>query len=127
MSDFPSNLRYTKTHEWSFVDDYHLIRVGITDFAQEELGDLVFIQLPDVDSRVTAGEKCAVVESVKTASDLYAPVSGEIVDINDMLSTDPQLVNYSPYITWIFKIRADNISDLEKLMSAEEYQRSIQN
>ncbi len=125
MSDIPDNLKYAKTHEWALLEDNNIIRVGITDFAQAELGDLVFIELPEVGRKVAAQEHCAVVESVKTASDLFSPVSGEIVSINEALVDEPEQVNDDAYGTWLFCIKADDLSELDALMDADAYQQMI--
>ena len=127
MSHTPENLHYAKTHEWAIAEDKMLVRVGITDFAQAELGDLVFIELPDLGEKLKAGEQCAVVESVKTASDLFAPVTGEIVAINDKLCDEPQLVNDAPYENWLFCLKAEDMTELENLMTAAAYQQLIDN
>ena len=93
MSDLPNHVKYAKSHEWVEVLENQVIRVGITDFAQKELGDLVFIDLPEVGRKVNAGEQCAVVESVKTVSDLFSPVAGEIIAVNETVKDEPELVN----------------------------------
>ncbi|MGZ4980744.1 MAG: glycine cleavage system protein GcvH [Methylobacter sp.] len=126
MSDVPGNLKYAKTHEWAQLEDDSIIRVGITDFAQEELGDLVYIELPKLGRKVNAQEQCAVVESVKTASDLFSPVTGEVVAINDALANEPEQVNDDAYGTWLFCIKADDLSELDALMSADAYQQLIE-
>ncbi len=126
MSDLPVNLKYASSHEWVLVEEDNLVRVGITDFAQSELGDLVFVQMPALGRQVTANEQCAVVESVKTASDLYSPVSGEIVATNLVLSNEPEQINDNPYGTWIFCVKSDDLSTLEQLMDAEAYQAFIE-
>jgi glycine cleavage system H protein len=126
MSDLPNNVKYAKSHEWVQVLDNQVIRVGITDFAQQELGDLVFIELPEVGRKVKAGEQCAVVESVKTASDLFSPVAGEIIAINETVKDEPVQVNDDPYQTWLFSIKTDDLSALDQLMDAEAYQRMIE-
>ncbi|MDO9214288.1 MAG: glycine cleavage system protein GcvH [Methylococcales bacterium] len=125
MSDLPENLKYAPSHEWAQSEDDNVVRVGITDFAQEQLGDLVYIELPELGRKVTAGEQCAVVESVKTASDLYSPVSGEIIVINEAVVDAPEEVNDNPYQTWLFCIKADNLSELDALLDADAYQQSI--
>ncbi|MCX7083343.1 MAG: glycine cleavage system protein GcvH [Methylococcales bacterium] len=125
MSNLPSHLKYAASHEWISVEDDNIVRIGITDFAQEELGDLVYIELPELGRHVEAQEQCAVVESVKTASDLYSPVSGEIVAVNESLNDEPEQINDSPYESWIFCVRADNLSDLKPLLDAEAYQQLI--
>ena len=126
MNELPDNLKYAKTHEWVQMEDDDIVRVGITDFAQEELGDLVFIELPEVGSLFTAQQQCAVVESVKTASDLFSPVSGEVVAVNEDLLDQPELVNDDAYGTWLFCIKMDNPSELDELMDADDYQLMIE-
>ena len=125
MSDLPRNLKYATSHEWACVEDDNVVRVGITDFAQEQLGDLVYIELPELGRKINAQEQCAVVESVKTASDLYSPVSGEIVAVNLALVDGPEQVNDDPYRAWIFCVKADDLSGLDQLLDAEAYQRLI--
>jgi glycine cleavage system H protein len=126
MSDLPVNLKYATSHEWVLVEEDNLVRVGITDFAQQQLGDLVFLELPELGRIVDAQEQCAVVESVKTASDLFSPVSGEIVATNQALTDEPELVNDDPYGTWIFCVKADNLSGIAQLMDADAYQALIE-
>jgi len=126
MSDLPKNLKYATSHEWAQLEDDNVVRVGITDFAQEQLGDLVYIDLPKLGRKVTAGEQCAVVESVKTASDLFSPVSGEIVAINEDVADEPEHVNEKPYQTWLFCIKADDVSNLDTLLDARAYQQLIE-
>ena len=125
MSDLPVNLKYASSHEWVSVEDDNIVRVGITEFAQEQLGDLVYVGLPELGHKVNAQEQCAVVESVKTASDLFSPVTGEIVAINLLLTDEPELINDDPYGTWIFCVKADVLSDLDQLMDAGAYQQFI--
>ncbi len=122
----PENLRYATTHEWSKLEDNNIVRVGITDFAQEELGDLVYIELPEMGKLLDAGEQCAVVESVKTASDLFSPVTGKVVAINETLEDGPEQVNDDPYDTWLFCIKANDPTELENLMDAKSYQQMIE-
>ncbi|MFU8789014.1 MAG: glycine cleavage system protein GcvH [Methylobacter sp.] len=126
MSNIPDNLKYAKTHEWAQLEDNNIVRVGISDFAQAELGDLVFIELPELGRKVAAQEHCAVVESVKTASDLFSPVSGEIVAINEALIDEPEQVNDDAYGAWLFCIKADDLADLDELMDADAYQQTIE-
>ena len=122
MSSSPDHYLYTEAHTWVHVDDDDIATVGITDFAQSELGDVVFVELPELEAEVTAGDEISVVESVKTASDIPAPVSGEIVAVNPLLGETPELINSSPYDKgWIFKIRINNSSELEDLLNAAEY------
>jgi glycine cleavage system H protein len=118
----PKDLRYSEEHEWVKVEG-EKVRVGITDFAQHELGDIVFVELPEVGAEVSADEPFGSVESVKTVSELYAPVSGKIVEINEDLSDSPEFVNESPYEkAWMIVIEPSNQSELENLMTAEQYQ-----
>jgi glycine cleavage system H protein len=125
MSDLPENLKYAMTHEWAQLEDDNVVRVGITDFAQEQLGDLVYIEMPELGRKVRAHEQCAVVESVKTASDLFSPVAGEIVAVNVALADEPEEVNNSPYQAWFFCIKADDLSGLDQLMDADAYRLMI--
>lgn len=126
MSDFPDDLKYAPSHEWAKLEEYGLVRVGISDFAQSELGDLVFVEFPEIGTKVTAGEQCAVVESVKAASDLFAPVSGEVVEVNKEVGEEPELVNDEPYESWLFCIRADDTDELDALMNADVYQKTVE-
>lgn len=126
MSEHPSDLKYTKSHEWVRDNGDGTCTVGITDHAQEQLGDLVFVETPEAGSRVTAGDACAVVESVKAASDVYAPLTGEVVEGNEALADTPELVNQSAHEDgWLFTLRPDNADDLEALMSADDYEAFI--
>lgn len=124
--NYPSELKYTKTHEWVRLEGDVAV-VGITDFAQEALGDVVFVDLPQTGKAVEAGSAVAVVESVKTASDIYAPLSGEIIEVNSALSGKPELINQSPYAEgWLFKMKV-NPADVNGLLSAAEYQVAAEN
>lgn len=125
MSDLPKNLKYAVTHEWVKLEENNTVRIGITDFAQTELGDLVYIELPDIGKQLTLGEQCAVVESVKTASDLFSPVTGTIVAVNKSLEDAPEQVNNAAYDSWLFCIKVDDPTELEKLMNADTYQKMI--
>lgn len=126
MSNIPADLRYAASHEWTREEADGTITVGITDHAQDLLGDVVFVELPDVGRTVSAGEECAVVESVKAASDIYAPISGEVVAVNDALADGPELVNSEPYEgAWFFKIKPSDVSELDKLMDADAYGEAI--
>jgi glycine cleavage system H protein len=121
MSEIPSDLKYAKSHEWVRVAA-GVATVGITDHAQHELTDVVFVELPDVGRKVKAGETCAVVESVKTASDIYSPVSGEIIEINKAAVDNPALVNTAPYTNgWFYKIKLSDPAELTALMTPEQY------
>lgn len=127
MSQTPTDLVYATSHEWarSLADD--VVEVGISDFAQEALGDVVYVELPEIGRLVSAGEECCAVESVKAASDIYAPVSGEIIEINENLDDEPELLNDSPFEAgWMFKIKASDLSELENLLSAEAYDQQNQ-
>lgn len=126
MSNIPANLKYVASHEWLKLEDDGIITVGITDHAQDLLGDVVFVELPEVGREVSADEEIAVVESVKAASDVYAPIAGEIVEINDELVDSPELANEDPYgKAWFFKIKPANVADYDDLLSAEEYQSAL--
>jgi glycine cleavage system H protein len=117
----PADRRYTTEHEWiKAEDDYYVI--GITAFAQDQLGDIVYVELPKVGDRVQAGNAFGVIESVKTASDLYAPISGEVIEVNSDLVDQPQAVNADPYDSgWMIKLRAEDSTQIEQLLSAEQY------
>lgn len=122
MSDLPSELQYTATHEWIRVEDDHSVTIGITDHAQDLLGDIVFIELPEEGSTVAAKDELSVIESVKAASDIYAPVSGEIIAVNEDLADAPETVNSSPYGEgWICRILPSNPAELEELLDADTY------
>ena len=125
MTELPESLKYAKTHEWSKLETDNVVRIGITDFAQEELGDLVYIELPEVGKQFDVGQQCAVVESVKTASDLYSPVTGIVIAVNEAVIDAPEQVNDEPYNTWLFCIKAKNLVELDKLMDAASYQKMI--
>ena len=121
----PSELKYARTHEWVKIEG-DLVITGITDHAQDELGDLVYVETPEVGSQVTAGEQAGVVESVKTASDIHAPVSGTVVEVNTDLEDDPDFVNEDPYGKgWIYKIKPDNMADVEQLLSSADYESGL--
>lgn len=121
MSKLPDDLKYAKSHEWAKLEESGLVRIGITDFAQEQLGDVVFVELPEIGRKVKAGEACAVVESVKAASDIYSPVSGEIVAVNETVGATPEAINQDAYDTWLFRIKADSLTGFDALLNAEEY------
>jgi glycine cleavage system H protein len=125
MSSVPENLRYASSHEWMRAESDGTFTVGISDFAQEQLGDLVFLEVPEVGRKVGAGEAVAVVESVKAASDVYAPVAGEVVAANEGLSDALEQVNKDPYNAWLFRIKPANAGDVEKLMDSAAYAKSI--
>lgn len=125
MPNLPDNLKYATSHEWVKLEDDNVVRIGITDFAQQALGDLVYIQLPAIGRNVAVKEQCAVVESVKTASDLFSPVTGTIIAVNETLADEPEQVNDNPYQTWLFCVKADDPSELDALMDADGYQAMI--
>ena len=121
-NDVPSELKYTKSHEWVRVDDDGIATVGITDHAQELLGDLVFVELPEVGAELGAGAECAVVESVKAASDVYSPVTGEVIEANELLADSPETINQDAYEEgWIYRVRLSDASELDALMDADAY------
>jgi glycine cleavage system H protein len=125
MANVPLDLKYAKTHEWVRVSG-NVATVGITDHAQHELTDIVFVELPDVGRKVKAGEACAVVESVKTASDIYSPLSGEILEVNKSVVDDPALANGEPHAGgWFYKIKLSNPAELNALLSPEDYKKQI--
>ncbi len=126
MSKTPAELKYAPSHEWVRVDG-DVATVGITDHAQDALGDLVYVELPEVGDTVAAQDEAGVVESVKAASDIYAPVSGEIIAVNDALSDSPEIVNSDPYHDgWMYKIRMSDVAELEDLLSAEDYDAKVE-
>ena len=127
MSNVPTELKYTASHEWVRAEGEGVYSVGITEHAQELLGDMVFIDLPEVGTSFDAGDDCAVAESVKAASDIYAPISGEIVAINDELEGAPALVNSAPYSEgWLFRIKATDEAQIAGLLDAAAYESSIE-
>ncbi len=122
MSEIPSDLHYRESHEWVRVEDDGTVVVGISDHAQGELGDMVFVELPEPGMSYDQDEACAVVESVKAASDIYAPLSGEVVESNPMLEESPELVNSDPYGEgWLFRLIPSDVSQIESLLDAEAY------
>ena len=126
MSNIPSELKYATSHEWVSVAIDGIVTVGITEHAQGLLGDMVFVELPDVDDSISTGDDVAVAESVKAASDIYAPVSGIVVEINEALEDAPELVNSDAFGEgWLFKVKLDDASELENLLDADAYQKSI--
>ena len=123
MSNIPVDLKYSKTHEWVRVNEDGTVTVGISDSAQDQLGDMVFIEVPEVGQTGTAEEACAVVESVKAASDVYAPVSGEIVEVNEALADAPETVNQDAYGEgWLFRMQPGDANELDALLDADAYQ-----
>ena len=125
MSEIPAELRYAASHEWAKVEG-GVATVGISDHAQDAMGDLVYVELPEVGQVVAAGDETGVVESVKAASDIYSPVSGEIVEINEALEDEPELVNNVPYEGgWLFKVQLTDEGELDNLLTADQYQAQI--
>jgi len=123
MSEIRSELKYLSSHEWARVEEDGTVTVGITDHAQASLGDVVYVESPEVGTEVTAGDQAGVVESVKAASDIYSPVSGEVIAINVQLEDEPETVNSSPYDDgWFFKVKPSDVAELEEALSAEDYQ-----
>ncbi|ETX09405.1 glycine cleavage system protein H [Marinomonas ushuaiensis DSM 15871] len=126
MSTIPENLKYADSHEWVLDNGDGTVTVGITDHAQDLLGDVVYIELPEVGSEVTAAEQFSLVESVKAASDIYAPINGEVIEVNEALNDSPELINESPFESaWIAKIKLSDSADLDKLLDAAGYSASI--
>ncbi len=125
--DTPTHLRYTNSHEWISAVENGVITVGITDHAQDQLGDVVFVELPDVGQKVSAGDPIAVIESVKTASDIYAPMAGTIVAVNDVLDTAPETINGSPFKDgWLFRIEVTDAGARESLLDAAGYKQAVE-
>ena len=126
MAEIPDHLLYTEEHEWIEVEEEDVALVGITDFAQGELGDIVFVELPQEGETVTQGESLGTIEAVKTVEDMFAPLSGEVVAVNAALEDTPTLINSSPYQDgWILKIRMSNRDEMERLLSAADYREQI--
>lgn len=127
MSDISSDLKFTSTHEWVRSEGDGVYTIGLSDHAQELLGDMVFIDLPDVGDEVTGGEDCAVAESVKAASDIYSPITGEVVAINEELEDSPELVNSDPYASgWLFQVKSSDSSEYDDLLGAQEYEAHLE-
>ena len=125
MSESPENLKYLSSHEWVKLEDDGSVTVGISDHAQDLLGDIVFVELPEVGQELGAEEEAAVVESVKAASDIFSPIGGKVTEINEKLLDEPDLVNVSPYEDgWFFKMQPDDLESLKSLLSSEEYTKS---
>lgn len=122
----PDTLHYAKTHEWARIDDDGLVTVGITDHAQEMLGDLVFVEPPVVGRHYAAGAECAVVESVKAAADIYAPVAGTVTAVNEELRSAPEKINQAPYAAWLFRLKPDNADDVGQLLTAARYRSLVE-
>lgn len=125
MSNIPADLRFAESHEWARLEADGTVTVGISDHAQEALGDVVFVELAEVGATFAAGGQAGVVESVKAASDIYAPIAGEVTTVNEELSGSPELLNSDPYAAWIFKLKPSNPAELDKLLDAAGYKASI--
>ena len=126
MSDLPTELKYASTHEWARLESDGTVVVGITDHAQAALGDIVYIELPEVGATLDAGSEIAVVESVKAASDIFSPLSGEVIEINPALEDEPGTVNLSPYADgWFFRVKPSEVNELEDMMDASDYQSMV--
>ena len=126
MSEVPADLKYTESHEWIQVNDGGVVTIGITDLAQAALGDLVFVELPEIDTELDAADACAVVESVKAASDIYAPIAGTVVAVNELLADEPEKINDEPYVDgWIFKLKVADSASVDNLMDASSYSETL--
>ena len=127
MSQTPSELKYASTHEWARLEEDGTVTVGITDHAQDALGDVVFVELPEVNAALAAGDEAGVVESVKAASDIYAPVGGEVIAVNERLEDEPETVNGDPYNDgWFYKLQPSDVSELDALLSADDYAQQVE-
>ncbi|MDG1164104.1 MAG: glycine cleavage system protein GcvH [Porticoccaceae bacterium] len=126
MSELPTELKYASSHEWARLESDGTVVVGITDHAQDALGDVVYVELPEMGASVDAGSEVAVVESVKAASDIYSPVTGDVVEINPALEDEPETVNSSPYSDgWLFRVKVSGPEELEDMMDADAYQTEV--
>ena len=127
MAEYPQEIKYVDTHEWARLEEDGTVSVGISDHAQGELGDIVYVELPEIDAEVNAKEEAGVVESVKAASDIYAPVSGTVIAVNNVLEDAPETVNDSPYDDgWFFKLSPNDLSELDALLPADDYREQCE-
>tara|TARA_B110000211_G_scaffold201895_1_gene233725 strand:+ start:434 stop:820 length:387 start_codon:yes stop_codon:yes gene_type:complete len=127
MSEFPTELKYASSHEWARLESDGSVVIGITDHAQDALGDVVYIELPEMGGHVDAGSEVAVIESVKAASDIYSPVTGEVIEINPALEDEPETVNSSPYADgWLFRVMPTDLASMDDLMDAENYAAAVE-
>jgi glycine cleavage system H protein len=127
MSEFPTELKYASSHEWARLESDGSVVIGITDHAQDALGDVVYIELPEMGASVDAGSEVAVIESVKAASDIYSPVTGEVVEVNPALEDEPETVNSSPYAEgWLFRVMPSDMASMDDLMDADSYAASVE-
>jgi glycine cleavage system H protein len=127
MSQVPAELKYTTSHEWIRIEDDGTLTIGVTDHAQQALGDIVFLELPEAGRKLEEGEACAVIESVKAASDIYAPVAGEVLESNQEVLDAPESVNADPYAAWLIRLRPDNADEVSALLDAAAYEAEIAN
>ena len=125
MRMIPSDLKYTKTHEWAKIEG-NVAKIGITDYAQEQLNDIVYVELPDIGKIIKKGEEMGVVESVKAASDVYSPLSGKVIEINEEVIDKPELLNEDPYKNYLLKIEIENLEEIEGLLSPEDYEKIVE-
>ena len=126
MSECPPDLYYSASHEWVRLENNNTAVIGITDHAQQQLGDLVFVELPEMDCTVKTGDEIAVVESVKTAADVYAPITGKVIAVNQQLNEKPELINHDPYgLGWIYQLKISNSTELDALLNASTYEKLI--
>lgn len=125
MSNIPNNLKYTLEHEWTNING-DIATIGITDFAQSSLGDIVFMELPETGRKLNKGQTFGVVESIKSVSDLYSPLTGEVIEVNSNLPNNPEKCNQNPYESWLIKLKVSNSSELNSLMNAEQYKNHIE-
>ena len=128
MSDTPAELKYSSSHEWARLEENGMVTVGITDFAQEALGDIVFVELPEMEVQIESGEEAGVVESVKAAADTYAPIGGTVVEVNSVLEDEPERVNQDAFGDgWFYRLKPHDVEDLSELMDAESYLELCEN
>lgn len=126
MSNVPNELKYTKSHEWIRTEADGSVTIGITDHAQELLGDMVFVELPETETNYTSGDECAVVESVKAASDVYSPITGEVTEVNEELADAPETINQDPFGEgWMFKLKPEDEGEINELLDAEAYRELL--
>ncbi len=126
MSKILENLKYSDTHEWISQESSSIVRIGITDYAQEQLGDVVFVELPSIGTMLEKGDQAGVIESVKAASDIYAPLSGRVVAVNEQLSDQPEWINQAPYDQgWLFTLQLNNSEEIEDLLNSEDYKKIV--
>jgi len=127
MSEIRSELKYLSSHEWARVEEDGTVTIGITDYAQDNLGDVVYVECPEVGSTVTVGDQAGVVESVKAASDIYSPVTGEVIAVNEILEDSPEMVNESPFDDgWFFKVQPKELGELENALDSEAYENQLE-